>query len=119
VSQDREEKKRNGVHKRQLITPNRCPKGLSASDRFRLDTPTGGAGRAMGQEMGDKKAQAKQSLQSKLAGTAETAGITGAQIPGAIAGALPAVIPSTIGGLKAIGAWGDAHVFTLWFYFRR
>jgi hypothetical protein len=66
--------------------------------------PAGGADRAMGQEMGDNKAQPKQSMQSKLAGTAETAaGITGAQIPDAIAEALPAIIPSTIGGLKAIG----------------
>ena len=66
------------------------------------------------------KAQATQSLQSTLADTAETAaGITGAHLPSAIAEALPAVIPSTIGGLKAIGAWADAHLFTLSFYFGR
>jgi hypothetical protein len=70
--------------------------------------------------MGDNKAQAKQSMQSKLAGTAEpAAGIAERRYRVAIAGALPAVIPSTIGGLKAIGAWADAHLFTLWFYFRR
>jgi len=78
----------------------------------------------MGQERSDKKvrlkAQATQSLQSTLADTAETAaGITGAHLPSAIAEALPAVIPSTIGGLKAIGAWADAHLFTLSFYFGR
>jgi hypothetical protein len=57
-----------------------------------------------------KRLRATQSLQSTLAETAETAaGITGAQLPGAIAEALPAVIPSTLGGLKAVGAWADAH----------
>jgi hypothetical protein len=72
--------------------------------------PAGAAEKAMGAEIGDNTAQAKAALSDTLSAAGETAaGITGAQIPGAIAEALPAVIPSTIEGVKAIGAWAEAH----------
>lgn len=77
--------------------------------------PAGAAEKAMGQEIGDNKAQAKAALHDTINATLETAGgITGAQIPGAIAEALPAVIPSTIAGVKAIGTWAEAHPFHAW-----
>ena len=65
--------------------------------------------------MGDNKAQAKVALQSTLSGAGYTlAGITGSQIPGVIAETLPSVIPSTIAGVKAVGAWAEAHPFHAW-----
>lgn len=69
----------------------------------------------MGQEIGDNKAQAKVALQSTgSAALATAAGVTGAQLPGAIAETLPTVIPSTIEGVKAVGAWAEAHPFHAW-----
>jgi hypothetical protein len=77
--------------------------------------PAGGAEKAMGQEFGGNTAQAREALQFGVAATAETAaGITGAQMPGAIAEALPSVIPSTIEGVKAVGTWAVAHPFHAW-----
>ncbi|MGA9305635.1 MAG: hypothetical protein WBW31_09565 [Candidatus Sulfotelmatobacter sp.] len=72
--------------------------------------PAGAAEKAMGAEIGDNTAQAKAALSDTLSAAGETAaGVTGAQIPGAIAEVLPAVIPSTIEGMKSLTAWAAAH----------
>jgi hypothetical protein len=72
--------------------------------------PAGAAEKAMGQTIGDNKAQAKEGLKNLGAAALETAaGVTGATAATALIDGVPTTVPNVVDKAKAVVEWAKAN----------